>query len=414
MRIIHTSDWHLGKSLYNKTRYDEFEAFLNWLVNTLEEQEAHTLLISGDIFDTSNPSHRSQELYYRFLCRAAGGSCRHVVITAGNHDSPDFIKAPKDILKYLDVHVAGSISENPEDEVLVLKNSQGEVELIVCAVPYLRDRDIRSGQYGESLEDKDKNLIQGIASHYEEVCRIACEKRSASGKDVPIIAMGHLFTLGGRVTGDEKSRKIYAGGMGHVQTEIFPKDIDYFALGHLHIPQEVKGCSHIRYSGSPIAMSFKETGHQKSLCVVDFESHPLHPPKVELIDIPVFQELVPIKGGLEDITSKLNELICENSSAWLEIVYSGEEIPGNLRDRLEPIIGETGMEILCVKNDRIMEMILKREQESETLDSLTEENVFMRCLDTYNVPQEQREELIWAYQETLRYIDEKGLLEKGK
>src|SRR5690606_20113469 len=125
MRILHSSDWHLGRTLYGKKRYEEFESFLTWLAETIRQNEIDALLVAGDVFDTSAPSNRAQELYYRFLCRVAESSCRHVVIVAGNHDSPSLLNAPKDLLKALDVHVVGSATAAPEDEVLVLRNGQG-------------------------------------------------------------------------------------------------------------------------------------------------------------------------------------------------------------------------------------------------------------------------------------------------
>ena len=135
MKVLHTSDWHIGRTLYGRKRYEEFGAFLTWLADTIQQNEIDALLVAGDIFDTSAPSNRAQELYYRFLCRVAASCCRHVVVVAGNHDSPSFLNAPKELLKALDVHVVGSSTESPEDEVLVLRNDQDTPELIVCAVP---------------------------------------------------------------------------------------------------------------------------------------------------------------------------------------------------------------------------------------------------------------------------------------
>ena len=128
------------------------------------------LLVAGDIFDTSTPGNRAQKLYYQFLCQVANSQCRHVIIIAGNHDSPSFLNAPKELLRALDVHVIGSISESPEDEVLLLHDLEGNPELIVCAVPYLRDRDIRTVEAGESIKDKERKLIEGIRGHYSSVC----------------------------------------------------------------------------------------------------------------------------------------------------------------------------------------------------------------------------------------------------
>ncbi|MEM5788086.1 MAG: exonuclease subunit SbcD, partial [Syntrophobacteraceae bacterium] len=137
MKILHSSDWHIGRTLYGRKRYDEHAAFLDWLGELIRKESVEVLVVAGDVFDTGAPSNRAQELYYRFLCSVAGTTCRHVVVVAGNHDSPSFLNAPRDLLRYLNVHVVGCISGSCSDEVLVLRNPDGEEEMIVCAVPYL-------------------------------------------------------------------------------------------------------------------------------------------------------------------------------------------------------------------------------------------------------------------------------------
>ncbi|MDO7711893.1 MAG: exonuclease subunit SbcD, partial [Pseudomonadota bacterium] len=258
MNILHTSDWHIGRSLYGRKRYDEFSAFLDWLVEAIAQQNVDVLLVAGDIFDTTTPSNRAQELYYKFLTRVANSDCRHIVIIAGNHDSPSFLNAPKSLLRALDVHVIGAICEQPDDEVLVLNDLTGLPELIVCAVPYLRDRDIRSVEAGESIDDKEQKLIDGIRQHYLDVCDLADQKRQTLGSDIPIIAMGHLFTAGGQTIDGDGVRELYVGSLAHVTAGIFPESIDYLALGHLHVPQKINDSELKRYSGSPLPMGFGE------------------------------------------------------------------------------------------------------------------------------------------------------------
>ncbi|MEN6421610.1 MAG: exonuclease subunit SbcD, partial [Smithella sp.] len=119
MKLLHTSDWHIGRALYGRKRYEEFDAFLNWLADLIEQENIDVLLVAGDVFDSITPSNRAQELYYCFLCRVAGSAKRHVVITAGNHDSPTFLNAPKGLLKFLNIHVVGYATKLPEDEVIV-------------------------------------------------------------------------------------------------------------------------------------------------------------------------------------------------------------------------------------------------------------------------------------------------------
>jgi len=403
MKILHTSDWHIGRTLYGKKRYEEFEAFLNWLAVTIQQHEIDTLLLAGDVFDTSAPNNRAQELYYRFLCRVAASCCRHVVVVAGNHDSPSFLNAPRELLKILNVHVVGNASEEPGDEVLLLADEQGEPELIVCAVPYLRDRDIRVAEAGESIEEKERKLIEGIRSHYAAVAALAEQRRTELGKEVPIIGMGHLFTAGGQTIDGDGVRELYVGSLAHVTAGIFPESLNYLALGHLHVPQRVGGSEVMRYSGSPLPMGFGEAKQQKSVCVVEFRNTTA---AVQLIDVPVFQQLERIKGDWDGISSRILELSATDSPAWLEIVYEGAEVIGNLRERLDAATADTGMMVLRVKNNRIIDRVLERIHDEETLDDLNVHDVFARCLAFHEVPEEQRSEILHVYQETLSSLNE--------
>ncbi len=403
MKILHTSDWHIGRTLYGRKRYEEFEAFLTWLAATIQQNEIDALLVAGDVFDTSAPSNRAQELYYRFLCRVAASSCRHVVVIAGNHDSPSFLNAPKELLKVLNVHVIGAASENREDEVLVLKKGDGSPELIVCAVPYLRDRDIRFAEAGESVEDKERKLIDGIRSHYAEVISLADQKRIKLDAEIPIISMGHIFTAGGQTVDGDGVRELYVGSLAHVSANIFPESLDYLALGHLHVPQKVNGSEMMRYSGSPLPMGFGEAKQEKSVCLVEFASTQAD---VQLIKVPIFQKLERVKGSLKELTVRILELSAMGSKAWIEVVYEGDEVIGNLREMLDSAVSGSGMEILRIKNNRIIDRVLNRIHDDETLDDLNVNDVFERCLAVHEVPEEQRQELLRAYQETLSSLYE--------
>lgn len=403
MKILHTSDWHIGRTLYGRKRYEEFEAFLTWLAETIQQNEIDALLVAGDVFDTSAPSNRAQELYYRFLCWVAASSCRHVVVVAGNHDSPSFLNAPKELLKALDIHVVGSSTESPEDEVLVLRNEQDVPELIVCAVPYLRDRDIRVAEAGESVEDKERKLIEGIRTHYAAVAALAEQKREELGVDIPIVGTGHLFTAGGQTVDGDGVRELYVGSLAHVTAGIFPACFNYLALGHLHVPQKVNGSETIRYSGSPLPMGFGEAKQQKSVCQVEFHSTAA---SVQLIDVPVFQKLERVKGDWDGISSRILELTATDTQGWLEVIYDGTEVIGDLRERLEAAISGTQMEILRIKNNRIIDRVLGQIHEEETLDDLNVDDVFERCLAVHEVPEDQRPELLRAYQETVSSLYE--------
>lgn len=402
LKVLHTSDWHLGRLLYGKKRYEEFEAFLSWLAATIEQHQVDVLIVAGDVFDNGAPSNRAQELYYRFLCQISQSTCRHVIVTAGNHDSPSFLNAPKELLRFLNIHVIGSSTEDPADEVLVLKNQAGREELIVCAVPYLRDRDLRVAEAGESIEDKERKLLAGIARHYGEVFAVAETRRQALGTSIPVVATGHLFAAGGETVEGDGVRELYIGSLAHVSAALFPATLDYVALGHLHVPQKVGGAEHVRYSGSPIPMGFGEAKQVKTVNLVSFTTEST---LVEPLKVPNFQHLEYIAGTEEQICCRLREL-SGGGPIWLEILYEGTEIAGNLRGRLEEAIAGTGMEILRIRNNRVVERALMHLYEDESLDDLSVSDVFVRCLDSHGVPEEQRPALLDTYQEIVTILAE--------
>ena len=274
LTILHTSDWHLGRRLYGRMRYEEFEAFLSWLQETISAHKVDVLIVAGDIFDTMTPSNRAQALYYEFLGKVSKLCCEHIVIVAGNHDSPTFLDAPSKVLKFLNVHVIGTACDDLNDEVLVLDAIDGTPHCIIAAVPYLRDRDVRGSHAGESMDCKDANVIKGIRAHYDEVASIAKARQehlsNAHQRHIPIIATGHLFAAGSKTTEDDGVRDLYVGSLGQISADMFDDGFDYVALGHLHVPQRVGGCEHIRYSGSPIAMGFGEAKQQKQVLLVEF------------------------------------------------------------------------------------------------------------------------------------------------
>ncbi|NCO50772.1 MAG: exonuclease subunit SbcD [Deltaproteobacteria bacterium] len=395
MKILHTSDWHLGRTLFGQQRTAEFEAFLTWLLKTLQAQQVEVLLVAGDIFDTTTPSNRAQQLYYRFLCQVAQTGCRHVVITAGNHDSPSFLAAPRELLRHLNVHVLTQAEEDPGAEVLELLTTDGQPELLVCAVPYLRDRDMRSAEAGESIAAKETKLLAAIRRHYAEVVAIAASRRQQLATEIPLVAMGHLFAAGGQTVEGDGVRELYVGSLAHISAGIFPPEIDYLALGHLHLPQQLKGQATMRYSGSPLPMGFGEARQQKSVCLIDFDGRRA---QVAQLKVPVFRSLESICGDWGQISRRLLELVAGGSDAWLEIVYTGSEVMTDLRERLDDVIAGSTLEILRVKNKRVLERVLGRQSREETLDDLDVQQVFARCLAEHQVPESQRAELLACYQ----------------
>jgi len=409
MKVLHTSDWHLGRTLYGKKRYEEFIAFLDWLVETINQESIDVLLIAGDVFDTSTPSNRAQQLYYRFLYRVAASCCRHIVIIAGNHDSPSFLEAPKELLKALCVYVVGAVSDSLEDELVILKKDDIP-EAIICAVPYLRDKDIRTSEAGESIDDKNAKLVAGLKNHYKNVCDLAQKKResfeSAINKSIPIIAMGHLFTDGGKTFEGDGVRELYVGSLAHVSADIFPLYLDYVALGHLHVPQTVGGREFVRYSGSPLPMGYGEALHTKIVVTVDFSEKPY---SVKEIDVPCFQALERIEGSLNEISERIETLKSSGSKAWLEIEFTGKEVVSSLRKTLEEALDGADMEVRRIKNRRVMSKVMKKVVVEEALSDLNIEDVFKRCLDQFDVQEDERRELNNCYREVIKDIQEQDV-----
>lgn len=399
MKLLHTSDWHLGRLLYGKKRDAEFKAFLDWLLKTLKREQVNVLVVAGDVFDTSAPSHQAQALYYQFLTQVGQTGCRHVVVIAGNHDSPSFINAPQSLLNSLSIYVVGQACDDVNDEVLILRDADQKPELIMCAVPYLRDRDIRSVSAGESLEDKAQKLITGIQSHYDKVAERAQSRRNEIATAIPIVATGHLFTAGGKVQSDDGVRDLYVGALGHFSASRFPALFDYIALGHLHVPQKVAGQEHVRYCGSPIPMGFGEAKQQKEVCLVHFHEGELT--SVTSIPIPSFQDLAQVRGNWLQIESELTTLKAKKQSTWIEVIYQGDELMPDLRQQIEKLIQGSELEVLRIQNQRVMHTTLAANNTMESLDELSPTEVFERCLVSHRVPIEQRPELQAAFLEIL-------------
>jgi exonuclease SbcD len=257
MRILHTADWHLGARLVERDRLPEHAAFLDWLIDTLRSEKIDALLVSGDVFDAANPPQDAIALYFDLLKRLADLKTVQAVITGGNHDSASHLNAPRELLKRFDMHVFGHAGEN---NVVDLGGA------VVAAVPFLRERDLRQTTAGETIATVHEQLRAAIRAHY--AAQLAACRQLAQGR--PVIAMGHLTVLG--ATTSDSERDIHIGNLGAVGTDIFT-GFDYTALGHLHRPQRVASLETIRYSGSPIALSFSEAADKKSVVILNLQNH---------------------------------------------------------------------------------------------------------------------------------------------
>lgn len=466
MKILHTSDWHLGRNLYGRKRYEEFKLFLEWLFETIMKENIDALLICGDIFDTNTPSNKAQELYYQFLCQVSLSSCKDIIIIAGNHDSPSFLEAPKNLLSALNIHVIGTaditlknsmeheISTNwqenlPKEIILLKKNknspsktqkqslAQKEYKAIICAVPYLRDRDIRQSELGETFEQKNIKLLQGIQNHYTNIAKKAQEIQKIiqkkQGNCIPIIALGHLFVAGGITLQGDGVRDLYVGSLTSIGADTFSSAFDYVALGHLHIEQKVNKNEYIRYCGSPVAMSFGEANQIKKVYIFETkeDTDAAHFTKsIRSLEIPIFQTLMHISGDLEQIHTKIqnilsdtlhneetvketkNDLFKKSTSIWLEIEYTGKTPLSNLREELETYTLNSNLEILRIRNSTNYEQTLRvthNIEEQKSLHDLSVHDVFEACLLAFDIPENEQKDLRKTYQEILHDIAENDI-----
>lgn len=404
MKILHTSDWHLGSVLHGRKRYEEYAMFLNWLIDYIRDEQIDIVLIAGDIFDNSAPSNRAQEMYYNFLNQVATIPGLQVVVIGGNHDSPTLLNAPKPLLRQLRIHVIGAITSDVTEEVLLLHSRDGSQSLIVCAVPYLRDRDIRIAEPGESIEDKIKKIQEGIRDHYQEVWEAAKTLRKESGSPLSVIALGHLFLSGCAKNGDDRVRDLYIGNLGEIEPDAILCGFDYLALGHLHRHEIVGGNPWSRYCGSPLPMGFGEAGQDKKIVVIDFQEDGER--SVKEIRIPCFRTLARIQGDISTVEAAIQELAIKGENVWIEVMIESKLNAASIQNRLHELTKTTSVEILKIENEGLSRMALRSMEEGEHLGDLDENEVFIRCLDDNKIPDEERGDLISLFREILVTVQE--------
>ncbi|MEA5258453.1 exonuclease subunit SbcD [Arcicella aquatica] len=400
MKILHTADWHLGKKLHKYDLHEDHQLFLDWLIATIQEREIDVLLIAGDIFDLANPPAEARMLYYWFLRQMIVQKCK-IIITGGNHDSVSMLNAPKDILAMLDVIVIGGVTPNIEDQIIDLK------EVIVCAIPYLRDADLRQPVEGETPSGRIEAVRNGIKNHYDQLANI-CHERFPG---IPVIAMGHLYANGS--IGSESEREIQIGNLASFEGSDFSELLDYVALGHIHRPQRVSGKEHIRYSGSPIALSFSEKSDLKVITELEVKHGKIT--RIEDILIPKNRLLKKISGDFEKVKSQLssfqNECLLK---AFLEIEVIEELHNPLLTRELNDIIAVFEDDNAIVLKHRITfkNEVQSTEElfyEGEHIDDINETEILKRRLEKESGLSEEHQALLMeAFTELLQKVKEEN------
>ena len=402
MRIIHTADWHLGQFFYSKSRAAEHQAFLDWLLLQIAEHQVDALIIAGDLFDTGSPPSYAREMFNRFVVALQPCGCQLIVL-AGNHDSVATLNESRELLACLNTRVITSATPQGEQQVLTLHRRDGTPAAVLCAIPYLRPRDILRSQAGQSGREKQRSLLEAIEQHYQHCYAAALAQREALGLKVPIIATGHLTTVG--VSKSDSVRDIYIGTLDAFPAQAFPP-ADYIALGHIHRAQRIANSDHIRYSGSPVPLSFDELGREKSVFLLDF-SQQLD--SVTPLSVPVFQPMQVLKGSMAEIEVQLAQFRDGESArpVWLDIEITTQEYLSDLQRRIEQLTEALPVEVLLVRRSREQRRSSLARLENETLSELKVEEVFARRLAQEDeLDAEQSEQLTRLFRSTLAALED--------
>ena len=408
MRIIHTSDWHLGQYFYGKSRANEHQQFLAWLLLQVNTHNIDAIIVAGDIFDTSTPPSYAREMYFDFIAKLHTSDCQLIVL-AGNHDSVAMLSESQAVLASLSTRVVTHVVpvardiENDTSEavdkaltqqVFPLKNCEGQTTAIICAIPFVRPRDVVKSKAGQSAVDKQQSLQQAIADHYQQLHQyaltLAKSEEQQQGSPVAIIATGHLTALGVSIS-DSKSdsvRDIYIGSLEAFPASAFPP-ADYIALGHIHRAQQVAQTEHIRYCGSPIPLSFDEAKQDKRVLMVDFEQGKLA--QVTDINVPCFQPLYMVKTSVDELEKNLQTTLAEfeifqdktsankKLSAWLDIEIDNGDHLTDLSQRVSELVSDMPVEVLLVrrcKKARQRQQAQLSQQDNSMLSELSLQEVF--------------------------------------
>ena len=352
LKIIHTADWHLGQSFFGYDRDIEHQVFLDWLLTVLTEKQIDVLLIAGDVFDVANPSAGAQRMFYHFL-KEANRLRPHlqIVVIAGNHDSAVRLEAPNPLLEELNTRIIGLINRKESGEIdfdsliVPLKNQEGYEEAFCLAVPFLRQ-----GDYPRSEENHD-SYVAGVSRMYQQLYAYVNGKRSANEA---VIALGHLHATGAKLSEDDRSERVIMGGLESVAVDAFDEGIAYTALGHIHKAQRVGGKENVRYSGSPLPMSFSEKNYRHQVVEVQIEDGKVT--QIDPIEIPRLVDLlrVPEKPQAPEEVLKclaeFPEIGDQSQETWpfVEVrVLLTEPDPG-FRHRVEEVLKEKAVRLTSI------------------------------------------------------------------
>lgn len=381
-----------------KSRQAEHQELIDWLLTQVEEHAVDAVLVAGDIFDTGTPPSYARELYSQLVVRLHTKGVA-LLLLGGNHDSVATLCESRELLVRLGATVVAAASDDAAAQVVVLPKRSGEPGCIVCAIPFVRPRDVLQSQAGQSAEDKQQSLQTAIQGHYLAVHDAACTRRveleAELGHSLPQISTGHLTTVGASTS--ESVREIYVGALEAFPTTAFPT-ADYIALGHIHRPQLVGGLEHIRYCGSPIPLSFDEAKQQKEVLLVDLDADGLK--VVTRLLVPRFQALVAVSGNLETLVGAIRAAVAEGTRerpVWLEVTVEDDDYLTDLPARIEALTEGLPVEVLRIRRLRGNATARLAVETCETLDELSPHEVFSRRLQQEELAEDLQQALSERY-----------------
>ena len=405
MRILHTSDWHLGQHFMGQSRQAEHRALIDWLLAQVNAHAVDAVLIAGDIFDTGAPPSYARELYNQLIARLHQAGVALLVL-GGNHDSVSVLDESRDLLRHLGTQVIAATGTPAQHAVTLPLRGSDKPGCIVCALPFIRARDVQQSQAGQSAQDKQLALQTAIQNTYQQVYDAALARQQALqqslGHKLPIIATGHLTTVG--ASSNESVREIYVGSLEAFPTNAFPP-ADYIALGHIHQPQKVGGLDHIRYSGSPIALGFDEAHQTKQVLLVDVNEDGLQ--AITPLPVPVFQTLVAVRGSLTELAETLKTIAADadqERASWLDITIVEDDYLADLPARVQALTEGLPVQVLRIKRQRGNAAAQLHNEAMESLDELTPQDVFARRLAQESVEPPLQQALTDRYQAVVQAL----------
>lgn len=394
MRILHTADWHIGKQLYKERLTEDIQLFFVELLDIIQAESIDVVLIAGDVFDLANPSNADKALYFDILKKLRKLDVI-TIITAGNHDSARLLDAPSGILSQLDIHVIGSTDEF-DKLIIPVGLNKDKAELVVFAAPYLRERDVRTSVAGEKYEEKLEALRQGIIAFYQK----GIDKIRKEYPNIPTIALGHLYMQGAQISDSE--RDIQIGNQAGIGAAGFDIGFDYIALGHIHRPQTILK-DKIRYSGSPIALSFSERSDKKQVIIIDLDHQGIQ--NIQSYPLKQYRILKRISGNLKEVKQALQQFDHQSPLPALVELHVVEEKTDQAKT-LELIdLSQQSYPNFRIVNpriefkDKVKNKLL--EQHSASIDTLRPLDVFRSKLDMSIQAEEDKKALENVFSELL-------------